>query len=298
MNDLSGIYPPIPVPFNEDESIHFAHLEANLEHWSQQPLEGVVVPGSNSEAPYLTDEERLEIWKLCGPYLKERGKTLIAGTGVETTSAAIQLTEQAAAYGASAALVIPPIFYKPAMTEEVLLAHYRALADASPIPILVYNVPAFTGIDFSPAILLRMAEHPNIIGMKNSSATVTKIALVLAQRPDFIVFAGTGSAYLPFLSLGAVGVIAALANFAAEPLKRVENAFRAGKLDEARREQLALAQMNLAVTSRYGVPGLKYAMDRSGFFGGPTRRPLLPLKPEGCREIDRLLAEIGLLKPS
>jgi 4-hydroxy-2-oxoglutarate aldolase len=292
MTSLSGLYPPIPTPFNSDESIAFDRLEDNLSRWIAQPLDGVVMPGSNSEAAYLTQTERIAVWRTCAGALAGTGKRFIAGTGAETTAETIELTLKAAELGAEATLVLPPYFYKPALTHEVLVAHYRALADASPIPILVYNVPAFTGVDFAPATLLALAEHPRIVGCKDSSANVVKIAAVLAARPDFQVFAGTGSALLPFLSLGAAGGIMALANFAGRPLRRIWDAFFGSQLDEARRIQLALANINTAVTARFGVPGLKYSMDCLGFYGGPTRRPLLPLGLEGRSEIDRLLAPL------
>jgi len=292
MVDLSGIYPPITTPFAPDESIAFDQLEANLEKWLAQPLDGVVMPGSNSEAAYLTLEERVKLWEVCARRLEGSGKRLIAGTGAESTATTIELTQKAGELGAEAALVLPPYFYKPSLTPEALIAHYLAVAEASPIPLLVYNVPAFTGIDFAPATLLAMAEHQRIIGVKDSSANVVKIASVLAARPDFQVFAGTGSALLPFLSIGAVGGIMALANFACVPLRGVWNAFYNGQFNEARQMQLGLAEINHAVTARFGVSGLKYAMDRCGFYGGPTRRPLLPLGSGPRAEIDHLLAGI------
>ncbi len=292
MTDLSGIYPPIPTPFNEQEQIAFDRLESNLGKWLTQPVDGIVMPGSNSEAAYLTSDERVRIWEVCAARLKGSGKRLIAGTGAESTAETIRLTRKAGELGAEAALVLPPYFYKPSLTPEVLIAHYRAVADASPIPLLIYNVPAFTGIDFLPATLLSLAEHPRIVGVKDSSANVVKIASLLASRPDFRVFAGTGSALLPFLSLGAVGGIMALANFASSHLRALWDAFHDRNLDLARKIQLSLAEINVAVTSRYGVPGLKYAMDCSGFYGGPPRRPLLPLGPAPRAEIDRLLAKL------
>lgn len=290
-SSLGGIYPPIITSFREDGAVAYDDLEANLRHWAAQPLDGVVMPGSNSEAAYLSHEERVSIWRVCADVLRGTGKRLIAGTGVESTAETIELTNEAAALGADAALVLPPMFYRAQLTPEVLIAHYRAVADASPIPLLVYNVPAFTNIDFAPATLLTMAEHERIVGCKDSSASVVKCASVLAARPDFQVFSGTGSALLPFLSIGAVGGIMALANFAAEPLRRLWDAFHAGLWDDARRLQLALADINNAVTAKYGVAGLKYAMDRTGFRGGALRRPLQPLAADGRAEIDRLLAK-------
>jgi 4-hydroxy-2-oxoglutarate aldolase len=290
--DLAGIYPPIPTPFNPDESIAFDCLESNLEKWLAQPLDGVVMPGSNSEAAHLSEDERVTIWQTCAQSLRGSSKRLIAGTGAESTAATIRMTVKAAELGAQAALVLPPYFYKPSLTPEVLIAHYRAVADAAPIPLLVYNVPAFTGIDFAPTTLLALAEHPRIVGIKDSSASVVKITSLLANRPDFQVFAGTGSALLPFLCLGAVGGIMALANFAAAPLRQVWDAFHQGRLEEARQVQLALADINSAVTARFGVPGLKYAMDRCGYYGGPPRRPLLPLAAAARNEVDRLLDRV------
>ena len=298
MTNLSGIYPPITTPFTADQKVAFDKLEFNLRRWCAQPLDGVVMPGSNSEAGFLTRQERIDTWQVCAEVLRGTGKRLIAGTGAETTAETIAFTQKAAELGAEAALVLPPFFYKQSLTPDVLVTHYKAVADESPIPLLVYNVPAFTGIDFAPATLLAMAEHPRIVGAKDSSANVVKIASILASRPDFQIFAGTGSALLPFLSLGAVGTVAALANFAAEPLRQVLDAFKAGQMEEARRVQLSLANINSAVTARFGVPGLKYAMDRTGFYGGPTRRPLLPLGAEGRAEIDRLLAALPALLPA
>lgn len=292
MLDLSGIYPPITTPFDEAEGLALDKLESNMEKWIALPLDGVVMPGSNSEAAYLSTAERISLWQTCAACLKSSGKRLIAGTGAESTAETIRLTQKAAELGAAAALVLPPYFYKASLTPEVLITHYRAVADASPIPVLVYNVPAFTGIDFAPATLLAMAEHPRIVGVKDSSANVLKVASVLASRPDFQVFAGTGAALLPFLSLGGVGTIAALANFAARPLRQVWDAFHGGQMEQARQIQLSLADINSAVTARFGVPGLKYAMDRSGFYGGPPRRPLLPLAEGPRQEIDRLLAAL------
>ena len=290
MIDLSGIYPPITTPFDEDERLTLDKLESNLGKWLEQPINGVVTPGSNSEACYLTREERIMLWQVCAERLKGSGKRLIAGTGAESTAETIQFTLKAAELGAEAALVLPPYFYKPSLTPEVLITHYRSVADASPIPLLIYNVPAFTGIDFAPSTLLAMAEHPRIIGIKDSSANILKIASLRAARPDFQVFAGTGSAFLPFLSLGAVGGIMALANFAAKALRQIWDAFHNGQMEQARKIQLSLAEINNAVTARFGVPGLKYAMDQRGFYGGPPRRPLLPLSPEARAEIGRLLA--------
>lgn len=294
MKDLSGIYPPIAIPFQEDEAIDFDGLQLNLEQWAAQPLDGIVVPGSNSEAAYMTYAERIEVMRVCAGVMRAAGKRFIAGTGMETTGETIRMTQAAAELGADAVLILPPYFYKPAMNHAVLVAHFTAVADQSPVPILVYNVPQFTGVAFTNQTLIELAGHPRIAGVKDSSINVAQMASLKASCPEFQIFSGTGSALLPFLSIGASGGVMALANFAARPLRAVWDAFQAGNMSEAIPRQLALANINAAVTSTFGVPGLKYAMNRTGFRGGWPRRPLLPLNAEGCAAIDRLLEPLTL----
>lgn len=294
MAKLAGLYPPIPTPFDTAGHVALDRLERNLAAWASSPLDGVVMPGSNSEAAFLSPQERTAIWRCCGEHLRRSGQRLIAGTGAETTEETIALTVEAAELGATAALVLPPFFYKASMNHEALVAHFRAVADASPIPLLVYNVPAFTGIDFAVDTLRALAEHPRIVGMKDSSANVVKVAQVLADRPDWQVFVGSGGALLPFLSLGGVGAIAALANIAAAPLRQLMDSYERGDLGVARVIQLRLAHLNSAITAQFGVSGLKYAMDQVGLYGGPVRRPLLPLSEKAMKQIDRLLLESGL----
>lgn len=295
MTNFDGLYAPIPTPFYENEDVAFDHLEQNLNRWIHSSLDGVVMPGSNSEAVYLSYAEKVDIWKVCGSVLKDSGKRLIAGVGVESTRECIQLSLKAAASGAEALLIFPPNYYRPMMTHAVLLAHYRAVADASPVPVMIYNVPNFTGIDFSLDTLVALAEHPNIVGIKDTSSNLVKMGGLLQACPDFQVFAGTGGALLPFLSIGGRGGIMALANFAVAPLKKLLDAFNSGNMTEARRLQIAINAINSAVTSRFGVPGLKYAMDQTGYYGGPCRRPLLPASPDTKLEIDRLLREMAVL---
>jgi 4-hydroxy-2-oxoglutarate aldolase len=295
VTNLSGLFAPVPTPFHEDESIAFEHFEANLQRWISQPLDGVVMPGSNSEISYLSDEEKIQLWAACANLFQGSSKQWIAGTGAERTADTIHLTQEAARAGAAAALVLPPNYYKRAMTHEVLVRHYTSLADQSPIPVLIYNIPAYTGIDFELKTLVQLAEHPNIVGMKDSSSNIVKMAGLLKARPDFKVFAGTGSALLPYLSIGAVGGVTAVANIAAVALRGILDSFTSGQLEEARRLQISLAELNSAVTTRYGVPGLKYAMDKVGFYGGPPRLPLLRINVQEQSIIDHLLKEAGLL---
>lgn len=288
--NLSGLHAAITTPFSEDEQIAFDQLDLNFSKWLSQPLDGMVVLGTSGEAAYLTLEERTALWKHSESILHAAGKRFIAGAGGETTRDTIKLVQLAADLGADAAVVITPSFFKP--SQEALLAHYRGVADASPIPILLYNYPAFTGVEISADTAIALADHPRIIGIKDSSANIIKLARILAARPDFQVFSGIAAAVYSFLGLGAAGAILALANIAATPLRQILDAFQSNRLEEARRLQLSLADLSEALEIRHGIPGLKYAMDQLGLYGGPPRRPLLPITSQARDEIDRLL--IGL----
>jgi len=292
--DLSGIYAPIAVPFTESGQIDEDSLGSNLEKWGNSDLGGIVFPGSNSESPFLTEEEKIGLWNTCITAMHAKGKKIIAGTGMESTEETIRLNDVAVDLGADAALIIPPYFYKPAMSHAVLLEHYLRVADRSSIPILLYNVPAYSGIDFQTETVVKLSEHPNIIGMKDSSSNVIKSSLILAKKPGFKLFCGTAGSLLPFLSIGAVGGIMALANFSIEPCVRLYKAFHAGDRESAKAIQHRITAINTAVTARFGVAGLKYAMNQCGFHGGYPRRPLLPVDDNIQAIIDELLMEAGL----
>lgn len=294
MTDLAGIYPPIPTPFDQEGGIDFRALRENLEIWSSHPLGGVVMPGSNSEIAHLRHHEKVDLWRVCAEVLESSGKILIAGTGADTTRESIALTDKAADLGARAALIITPHFYTSQMTHEVLVAHFREIADQSPLEILLYNVPQFTGVDLAARTILELAKHPKIVGIKDSSANVARMSSVLANQPDFHVFSGSGSALLPFLSAGAIGGIMALANIAPRELAQIQKNVQNGEMKKAREGQLNLVDLNTAITRRHGIPGLKYAMDHLGLYGGPCRRPLLPMNNEGKLEIDDLIYQSGL----
>jgi len=163
--DFDGIYPPIPTPFEKSGKFCSGALKDNLFVWAEQPLRGVIAPGSNGEAAFLTVEEKLLIWEICAEVLEPAGKLLIAGTGVETTEETITLSREAGVRGAQALLVQSPYFFKPQMSHDVLGAHFTAVADASPVGVILYNVPQFTGVDFPLETILALSEHPQIIGI-------------------------------------------------------------------------------------------------------------------------------------
>jgi 4-hydroxy-2-oxoglutarate aldolase len=292
---LDGVFPPIITPFTPNGDIEFQHLVTNLDRWNQQPLSGYVVGGSNGEFVSLSSEERVDVIRAVRE-VAPSNRLLIAGSGMQSTRATIELTHRMAEVGADAAIVVTPSYYKAMMSSIVLENHYQQVADASPIPILLYNVPANTGVDLKVEAVVRLADHPNVIGIKESGGSVAKIGIMVHRTPeDFQVLAGSAGFMLGALAVGAVGVIGALANIAGQELVDILAHFRAGDHDIARTIQLRLVEVNTAVTTRFGIPGLKAAMDMLGYYGGPVRLPLLSLGEEDEKTLRQTLIESGLL---
>jgi len=291
---LEGAYPPIPTPFDDKGQLALGALADNLARWNEYDLRGYIVLGSNGEFIYLTEEEKLQVLKTARAAIPS-DKLMIVGTGCEATAMTSELTRQAAALGADAALVITPSYYTGQMTAEAQIAHFHALADGSPIPILVYNMPANTGIDLSAKTVAAMAEHPNIIGMKESGGSVVKMGAIRALAgPEFQILAGSASFLLPGLAVGAVGGVMALANIAPQQCLTLRQLFLDGQWEQARDLQVRLIPVNTAVTSGWGVPALKAAMDMLGWYGGPVRSPLQPVSDAVRDDLSAILAAGGV----
>jgi len=290
--NLHGIFPPLTTPFAPDGSIAPARLRENIARYNRIGLAGYVVNGSTSESVLLRWEEVYRLWEAA----KEAavpGKTLIAGTGAESTADTIEHTNRAAALGFGAALVRTPSFYKPAMSENALAEHYLRVADAARIPILVYSVPIFTHIQVEAPLIARVAQHPNIIGMKDSSGDVPGVAKIIAAAPkSFRTLVGSASTVYESLEIGAAGAILALACAFPELCVEIYEKSRAGDPSGAR----SLAQKLLAPAKmlgpQYGIAGLKYALDCLGYYGGPPRPPLLPVGEAARQEIEALLSNL------
>jgi 4-hydroxy-2-oxoglutarate aldolase len=295
---LEGVFPPIPTPFDADGNLLPDKLKTNIALWNQTGLHGYVVLGSNGEAPMLTDDERIELWHAARETIP-RDKLFLVGAGVESTRHCITLAKRAAECGADAAMFVTPSYYKSQMNSATLLNHYRLIADASPIPTIIYNMPGATALDIDANTVIQLAEHPNIIGIKDSSGNVTKFEeIIRAVRPDFSVIAGSGGYFYPALCVGAKGTVAALANVAPRECVALYNAFRAGRHDEARALQLRLVPLNAAVTTRWNVAGLKAALEElnQGFYGGPPRLPVRPLGAEERALLRKIMQEAGVLR--
>jgi 4-hydroxy-2-oxoglutarate aldolase len=292
---LGGVMPPIPTPFTREGGVAYDRLTQNLERWNQYGLSGYLVLGSNGETVYLSSKERIRILETARQAIP-KDKALVAGTGCESTLETIDLTLRAAEIGADAALVITPHFYGGKMTPETLVGHYFAVADASPIPVLVYNVPKFTHIDLDAQTVSRMAEHPNIIGVKDSGGNITKLGdMVRLTGRDFQVLAGSAGFFFPALVMGAAGSIMAMANVAPQQAIDIYDLFRKGRWEEAAELQRRMIPVNAAVTARFGVAGLKAALDMLGYYGGPVRPPLLDLQQDEKDGLRTVLTTAGML---
>ncbi len=296
MIKFHGIFPPIPTPFDASGGLDVDALDRNLAWWNEHDLTGYVLLGSNGEAVHLEEVEKLALIARVRAALPD-ARSIIAGTALASTGATVDLTTAAAEAGADAALVLPPFFYKSQMTAEALVAHFATVADRSPVPILLYNMPANTGIDIDPTVVVELSKHERIAGIKDSSGNVAKLGEIRrATDPAFAILAGSASFLLPALAIGADGGILALANIAPEVCSRIARLAERGDWREAAELQRRIIRANAAVTRRWGVPGLKGAMDLLGLAGGPPRPPLLPLSEDRRSALREILIDAAILK--
>jgi len=285
---LRGVVPPLVTPFRADGTIDLAAFEANIESLAGSGLAGFLVLGSNGEAAGLEDGEKLEL--IAAARRLTPGRFLLVGTGTESTRGTVALTRKAADLGADAALVLTPHFYRGRMTSEALLRYFEAVADASPIPVYLYSVPAFTGLPWPSGLAPALSGHPRIAGMKESSGDIGLLGRIIASvPPSFEVLCGNAPVFYPALCVGAQAGILAVANCAPGVVLALYEAFVAGEHVRARRLQEALTPLAVAVTSTWGVAGLKAAMDLAGLRGGDVRGPLMPAPEAARKEIGPLL---------
>ena len=275
---LGGIYPPLPTFFDTHEELDLTTLQRHIQRIAHSGIAGYVLMGSNGEAVHLSSDERRRVIETTRQTAGEDAQ-ILAGCGEQSTLATIANCRQAAQSGADFALMLPPFYFKGRMNSAALLAHYRTVADQSPLPVVIYNMPASTaGLDIDAATITALAEHPNIIGVKDSAGDMAKLAQVVGNVPThFRVFAGSAGYLLPALSVGAVGAVAALANIFPREVCRVQELFDTGQMAEARIMQARITPANTAVTTTYSVPGLKQPWNSLMATVARPRSPLLPL---------------------
>jgi len=296
MQKIKGIFAPIATAFDASGEVDYDVFKQNVATFGRTKLAGLVVLGSNGEFTLLSHEEKVNLVKEARKNLPEE-KSVIAGTGCESLKETVELTKECADAGAEVALVVTPNYYKKDMNEAALEKFYTMLADVSPIPVMIYNMPGNSGVNVPSSLTVKLSGHPNIAGIKDSGGNIVQISEVLAKASkEFSVFAGSGSYLLATLMLGGVGGTLAVANVVPDYCAEIQENFENGNLDRARTMQLALLPLNAAVTSRFGIGGMKAAMDIVGFKGGLPRLPILPATDETRKEIARIISELGIKK--
>ena len=350
---LHGIFPPLTTPFYPDGNVYHKKLEHNVDRYSKTPVSGIVALGSTGEAILLSDQERRDVLKTTRDAAAPN-KVLIAGTGIESALETLHLTDYAAELGYDVAMVRTPHYYKKQMQPANMLAFYRTVADSSPLPVIIYNFPPATGYDIPAELVIELAEHPNLIGIKESSgdvekvrrmvegtqhvkrstavtetfdaitprmlkagsqsdgqggelvpvgalsggkpssASVTVVSGVKTRQKEvgFQVLVGAAQKLEPSLNAGAVGAILAFADAAPTACYEIYAAWKEGDGDLARLKQQRIVEAAQRVVGELSIPGVKYAMDFNGYFGGNPRLPLLPLTAQFKAEIEQLLADI------
>jgi 4-hydroxy-2-oxoglutarate aldolase len=289
---LRGVFPPIPTTFDASTGdLDERAAAANVRRLMQTGLAGVLALGSNGEAGSLDETEGERLVEAVRAEVP-RDRTLLVGTGKESTRATIHATSRAAVLGADAVLVRTPSYFKAQMTSEALLAHFRAVADASPIPVLLYNLPGVTGVTLTVPIVAALAEHPNIVGMKETSPELERLGqCVQLNDGRFAVLSGWAPVAYPALVSGAAGAILAVANVLPDACVSLFELTRSGRHDAAIALQRRLTPLAQLVSTGYGVAGLKFALDARGYHGGPVRGPLLPASADARDAITRTLKQ-------
>jgi 4-hydroxy-2-oxoglutarate aldolase len=288
---FGGVLGPMVTPFKADESLDLEGFEANVRAHLSAGLDGVLVAGSTGEAALLADDERRVLVELARSIVPD-DRTLLAGTGAESTKHCIERCRDAARAGADAALVVAPHYYSSSMTAEAIKAHFSRVADKSPIPILLYNIPKYMHFRLEPELVAELSRHGNIVGMKDSAGDMSFFARYVESNSDaFDVLTGHGGTFSTALRLGGRGGILAVALFAPQLAVDVWLAHREKRVADADAAQQPLVPMAAEIVARMGVPGVKAAMDRIGLCGGRVRLPLLPVTAADAGAIDDLLRQ-------
>ncbi|MGA2271734.1 MAG: dihydrodipicolinate synthase family protein [Bryobacteraceae bacterium] len=290
---LQGIFPPIATPFDANGDIYPAKVRHNVEKWNRTALAGYVVMGSTGESVMLTADEKYTMWELVAKHAAPE-KLLIAGTGMEGVRETVALTNRAAGMGYKAAMVRTPHYYKNLVNRaDAQALYFRAVADQSRIPLIIYNWPQATGVDIPVEAVVALSEHPNVIAIKESSGNLEKVMQMIREvKHGFQVLVGSAPTLWPSLLMGACGAILAYANAAPYSVIAIWEAYRTREEAAGLDWQNRIGRPAALVTTKYGVPGLKYAMDLNGYYGGPPRLPLVTPTPEAKREIEEAFKDL------
>jgi len=290
---LHGIFPPITTPFNREGEIWKIKVQHNIEKLNLTGLSGYVVCGSTGESVHLTTEEKIQLWEWVAEYAAPE-RLLIAGTGVESVRETVALTNRAAEIGYKCAMVRTPHYYKNLINNAAAqMLYFQAVADQAKIPIFIYNWPQVTGVDIPAEAVAQLSHHPNIIAIKESSGNLEKVMQMIREvKKGFQVLTGSAPTLAPSFAVGCVGAVLAFANAAPYATISIWEAHRTREAEAAADWQNRIGRPAYLVTAKYGVPGLKYAMDLAGYYGGPPRLPLIGPTPEAKKEIEEAFADL------
>ena len=290
---LQGIFPPSATPFDHNGDIYPVKVRHNVEKWNRTALAGYVVMGSTGESVMLTADEKYTMWELVAKHAAPE-KLLIAGTGMEGVRETVALTNRAAEMGYKAAMVRTPHYYKNLINRaDAQALYFRAVADQSRIPLIIYNWPQATGVDIPVEAVVALSEHPNVIAIKESSGNLEKVMQMIREvKHGFQVLVGSAPTLWPSLLMGASGAILAYANAAPYSVIAIWEAWRTREEAAGLDWQNRIGRASALVTTKYGIPGLKYAMDLNGYYGGPPRLPLVAPTPEAKKEIEEAFRDL------
>ena len=292
-NMLRGVFSPMCTPFKNDE-VDYAGMEENVEIMNISGLKGYFVLGTNGEYKTMSEEER---FKLLGVVIKKasKDKVIMAGTGAESTIETIRLTKKAADAGASMVSILMPSFFAKRITAPVMIKHIIDIADASPIPVVLYNNPSVAaGVTISPLVIKEICRHNNVAGLKDSSKETWQENIAYSNE-NFSVMAGSAGYFLDLLEKGGTGGVLSLANVFPDDCAKLYNLYVSGEIEKAKELNLKLVDLNKKVSGTFGVPGVKYAMDLVGFAGGLPRKPIFGLTQEEKEKLEADLKESGFL---
>jgi 4-hydroxy-2-oxoglutarate aldolase len=290
---LHGVLLPLPTPFTDSGEVDERALRANIEKWNATGIAGHAVLGSTGERVNLDEREYLHVIEIAREVVPP-DLAFIVGAGQQSTRATIAEVNNAAGAGAEAVLVLTPHFYRPAITQAALVDHYVAVADAAPVPVILYSMPALTGIKIEPETSARLSEHENIIGIKDSSNDLDGLReTIKLVRKDFAVLTGNGTVLHEALRAGACGGILAVGCAAPALCLAIFRASQLGETERAAELQARLTPLAAAVTVRYGIGGLKAALEMNGYHGGAVRAPLRAPDDAARAEIQQCLADAG-----